>query len=185
MGKLLLLKMTVSILPKVQRTVANLPPEQIDHAFLPYLPTIPTTIGIITMTYLLWKYFGLPGKRERYRRAHQVPAATPREQIINHVDDQDDGLHAYALVKKRRQPRSVPTGRTKRPKKQGVDRRRGVDRRVIIDIHLEVLDECQKGDVYSTKEDYFSILVQEFMGSELIKEENVPKEQVPSSDSGF
>ncbi|ANQ08762.1 SICA antigen [Plasmodium coatneyi] len=59
----------------------------------------------------------------------------------------------------------------------------------------QVLDECQRGDVALTKEDFFEILVQEFMGSEFIKGENVPKEdvpkegvpkeQVPSSDSGF
>ncbi|ANQ08248.1 SICA antigen, partial [Plasmodium coatneyi] len=49
----------------------------------------------------------------------------------------------------------------------------------------QVLNECQKGDLHSTKEDFFEILVQEFMGSEFMKEENVPKEQVPSSDSGF
>ncbi|ANQ08392.1 SICA antigen [Plasmodium coatneyi] len=51
---------------------------------------------------------------------------------------------------------------------------------MIIDIHLEVLNECEKGDLHSTKEDFFEILVQEFMGSELIKEE-----KVPSSDSGL
>ncbi|ANQ06503.1 SICA antigen [Plasmodium coatneyi] len=56
---------------------------------------------------------------------------------------------------------------------------------MIIDIHLEVLDECQKGDLHTTKEEFFEILVQEFMGSKFMKEENVPKEQVPSSDFGF
>ncbi|ANQ10773.1 SICA antigen [Plasmodium coatneyi] len=76
---------------------------------------------------------------------------------------------------------------------------------MIIDIHLEVLDECQKGDLHSRNEDFFEILVQEFMGSEFIKEEYVPeegvakekvsmvdvpkkcvpKEQVQSSSSGF
>ncbi|ANQ07710.1 SICA antigen [Plasmodium coatneyi] len=61
---------------------------------------------------------------------------------------------------------------------------------MIIDIHLEVLDQCQKGDLHSTKEDFFEILVQEFMGSKSIKEEDVPKEGVPgeevsSLDSGF
>ncbi|ANQ11006.1 SICA antigen [Plasmodium coatneyi] len=101
---------------------------------------------------------------------------------------EEGGPHAYTLVKERKQPKSVPT-RTKNPKKQGVGRRRAghrsVGRRMIIDIHLEVIDECQKGDLHSTNEEFFEILVQEFMGSEFIKEENVPKEQVRSSDSGF
>ncbi|ANQ05971.1 SICA antigen [Plasmodium coatneyi] len=66
---------------------------------------------------------------------------------------------------------------------------------MIIDIHLEVLDECQKGETQFLKEDFFEILVQEFMGSKFIKgeknssfrvpEEGVPKEQVPSLDSWF
>ncbi|ANQ06268.1 SICA antigen [Plasmodium coatneyi] len=66
---------------------------------------------------------------------------------------------------------------------------------MIIDIHLEVLDECQKGDTKLVQEDFFEILVQEFMGSKFIKEENIPKEQVSMvdvpkehvlcSDSGF
>ncbi|ANQ05693.1 SICA antigen [Plasmodium coatneyi] len=88
------------------------------------------------------------------------------------------GPHEYTLVKERKQPRSVPT-RTERTKKLGVGRR-SVGRRTIIDIHLEVLEECQKGDLHSTKQDFFEILVQEFMGSKFIKEE-----KVPSSDSGF
>ncbi|ANQ08732.1 SICA antigen [Plasmodium coatneyi] len=54
----------------------------------------------------------------------------------------------------------------------------------------QVLDECQKGDLHLTKEGFFEILVEEFMGSKFKKEQNlpkevVPKEHVPSSDSGF
>ncbi|ANQ07311.1 Uncharacterized protein PCOAH_00019240 [Plasmodium coatneyi] len=108
-----------------------------------------------------------------------------KQQLVDDVDDQD-GPHEYTLVKERKQPRSVPT-RTKRPKKR-VGRRTGrpvVGRRTIIDIHLEVLDECQNGDTNLTKQDFFEILVKEFMGSEFIEEENVPEEQVPSSYSGF
>ncbi|ANQ05947.1 SICA antigen [Plasmodium coatneyi] len=101
------------------------------------------------------------------------------------------------------------------PKKQGVGRRddRPIGRRTIIDIHLEVLDECQKEDLHSTKEEFLEILVQEIMGNEFMKKEkvpssvsgfreedfvpkeyvptecapmvNVPKEEVPSSDCGF
>ncbi|ANQ06892.1 SICA antigen [Plasmodium coatneyi] len=149
----------------------------------PYLPTIPVFLGISAMSYLLWKYFFLGKKRKRYRRAHQVRGSpTLEEQLLPHVDDQAHGPHEYTLIKKGRQPRSVSMG-TKKPKKL-VDRR-GVGRRTIIDIHLEVLDECQKGDTKLVQEDFFEILVQEFMGCEFIKEKNVPEEQVPSSDSGF
>ncbi|ANQ06090.1 SICA antigen [Plasmodium coatneyi] len=144
----------------------------------PYLPTIPVLMGISITTYLLWKYFALPRKRKRHRRAHQVSGPPSLgEQLLAHVDDQTDGPHAYTLVKKRRQPRSAPT-RTKRSKKQSIGRP-VVGRRTIIDIHLEVLNECQKGDLHLTKEDFFEILVQEFMGSNFIEEEKVPKENVP------
>ncbi|ANQ08713.1 SICA antigen [Plasmodium coatneyi] len=56
---------------------------------------------------------------------------------------------------------------------------------MIIDIYLEVLDECQRGNLHSKKEDFLEILVQEFTGNGFIKGKNVPKEQVPRSDSGF
>ncbi|ANQ06249.1 SICA antigen [Plasmodium coatneyi] len=167
----------------------------------PYLPTIPVFIGMSAMIYLLWKYFGLPGKRKRYKRAHKVRGPPSlEEQIIDRAMDHS-GPHEYTLVKERRQPRSVPTGTKSRKKRDG--HRRGVRRRMIIDIHLEVLNECQKGDLHLTKEDFFEILVRQFMGSEFIKQGNVPsldsgfrekdvvpmegvfKEQVQSSDSGF
>ncbi|ANQ08845.1 SICA antigen [Plasmodium coatneyi] len=139
------------------------------------------------------KYFFLRKKRKRYRRTHQVSGPPLEEQVVDHVDNQDDDPHEYTLVKGRRQPRSVQTGRTKRPKKRPAHRRpgrRAVGHRMIIDIHLEILDECQKGDTKLFQEDFFEILVQEFMGCEFIKKEEVPKddlpkEEVPSSDSGF
>ncbi|ANQ05725.1 SICA antigen [Plasmodium coatneyi] len=130
------------------------------------------------------QYFFLGKRRKRHRRAHQVSGSPPLGELLAHVDDQADGPRAYTLVKERRQRKSTPTGITKRPKKQGVGHR------MIIDIHLEVLDECQKSDLHSTKEDFLKIIVEEFMGSEFIKEEKtreevVPKEQVPSLYSGF
>ncbi|ANQ07759.1 SICA antigen [Plasmodium coatneyi] len=136
-----------------------------------------------------FRYFALAGKRRRYKRAHKIPGPPALgEKLLAHVDDQADGPYEYTLVKERRQPRSAPTGRTKRPKKRGVDGR--VCHRTIIDIHLEVLDECQKEDLHSTKEDFLKILVEEFMGCVFMEQgkvakEDVPKEQVQSSDSGF
>ncbi|ANQ10532.1 SICA antigen [Plasmodium coatneyi] len=137
-------------------------------------------IGTAVMGYLLTKYLTLPGKnRKRYRRAYQVRGPTLQEQIMDHVDQPVP--HEYYIVKERK-PRST---HIKRRKKQGVRRRGGVRCRMIIDIHLEVLDQCQKEDLHSTKEDFLAILVEEFMGSEFIKGENVPKEEVASSDCRF
>ncbi|ANQ07377.1 SICA antigen [Plasmodium coatneyi] len=154
----------------------------------PYIPTIPVFLGISAMTYLLWKYFGILRKtRKRYRRAYQIRGPILQEQIMDHADQPRP--REYTLVKECK-PRSTPKIRRKR---ESPGRR--VNRRMIIDIHLEVLDECQKGDIHSTKEDFFEILVQEFMGSEFMKEKSVsevnvpkevvPKEQVQSSHSWF
>ncbi|ANQ08027.1 Uncharacterized protein PCOAH_00026050 [Plasmodium coatneyi] len=109
---------------------------------------------------LTHKYFTLPGKRRRYRRAHQVRGPSLEQQLPDHVDDQADGPREYTLVNERQPIRRPRRSLGKKP----------VSRRTIIDIHLEVLDECQKGDVHSTKEDFFEILVREFMESEFIKE---------------
>ncbi|ANQ07053.1 SICA antigen [Plasmodium coatneyi] len=129
-------------------------------------------------------YFGMLRKaRKRYRRAYQIHGPPSlEEQIMDHGMDQS-GPHGYTLVKQRN-PRSTPRGRRK---KRAVGRRRagrrGVRRRMIIDIHLEVLDECDKGDLHSKKEEFFEILVQEFMDPKFMKEENVHNEQVPMEDA--
>ncbi|ANQ09496.1 SICA-like antigen [Plasmodium coatneyi] len=147
-------------------------------------------------------YFFLGKRRKRHRRAYDVSGPPPlEEQPLDHVDDLPGRPHEYTLVKERK-PRSAPTG-TQSPKER-TDRcadRRGVRRRMIIDIHLEVLDECQRENLHLTKEDFLKIIVEEFMGPQFIKQENVPKEcvpmedfvakesvppeDVPSSDSGF
>ncbi|ANQ06405.1 SICA antigen [Plasmodium coatneyi] len=148
-----------------------------DNPFLPYLPLAPAVLGISVMSYLLSKYFGMLRKtRKRYRRAYQLRGPTVQEQLLAHVDE--DGPREYYIVKERK-PRSTPIKRKKKrvPGRRRAGRCRGVRRRMIIDIHLEVLNECQKGDLHSTKEDFFEILVQEFIGNEFIKEDFVPKEQ--------
>ncbi|ANQ11080.1 SICA antigen [Plasmodium coatneyi] len=142
-----------------------------------------------------FRYFSVPFKRKRHRSVHQVRGPPSlEEQLLPHVDDQADGPREYYIVKERK-PRSTPIKR----RKKRAHSRAGVRRRMIIDIHLEVLDECQKGELHSTREDFFEILVRQFMGSKFMKEdvpmENVPKEEVPkqyvpeeevpSSDSGF
>ncbi|ANQ06483.1 SICA antigen [Plasmodium coatneyi] len=153
--------------------------ENIGDSTIPSIPLIPVFIGTVVIGYLLTKYFGMLGKgRKRYRRAPQIRGPPLEEQPLDYVDQQD-GPHEYTLVRERKQPRSTPQKRRKQVGK------RGVGRRTIIDIHLEVLDECQKGDTKLVQEDFFEILVQEFMGSGFIEEENAPKEKVLSSYSGF
>ncbi|SBO26588.1 SICAvar, type I [Plasmodium knowlesi strain H] len=136
----------------------------------PFLPLAPVSIGLSAMAYYLWKYFGPLGKGgPRLRRSPaDIPGPSVQEQVLHHVEEA--GPHEYQLVKERK-PRSAPT----RTKRSGP-----VNRRTIIEIHFEVLDECQKGDSQLNQKDFMELLVQEFMGSEFMEEEEqVPKEGVP------
>ncbi|SBO29202.1 SICAvar, type I [Plasmodium knowlesi strain H] len=134
----------------------------------PFLPLAPVSIGLSAMAYYLWKYFGPLGKGgPRFRRSPaDIPGPSVQEQVLDHV--QQDSSHEYRLVKERK-PRSAPT-RTKRSGR--------ANRRTIIEIHFEVLDECQKGDTQLNQKDFLELLVREFMGSEFMEEEQVPKEEV-------
>ncbi|CAA9987216.1 SICAvar, type I [Plasmodium knowlesi strain H] len=137
----------------------------------PFLPLAPVSIGLSAMAYYLWKYFGPLGKGgPRFRRSPEIPGSSVQEQVLDHA--QQDSSHEYRLVKERK-PRSAPT----RTKRSG-----GVNRRTIIEIHFEVLDECQKGDTQLNQKDFLELLVQEFMGSEFMEEEQVPKEEVLMED---
>ncbi|CAA9986642.1 SICAvar, type I [Plasmodium knowlesi strain H] len=134
----------------------------------PFLPLAPVSIGLSAMAYYLWKYFGPLGKGgPRFRRSPaEIRGPSVQEQVLDHVDA--GASHEYRLVKERKPP-SAPT-RTKRSA--------GVNRRTIIEIHFEVLDECQKGDTQLNQKDFLELLVQEFMGSEFMEEKQVPKEEV-------
>ncbi|CAA9987239.1 SICAvar, type I [Plasmodium knowlesi strain H] len=153
----------------MDETLANtLCPILLTDLLTPFLPLAPVSIGLSAMAYYLWKYFGPLGKGgQRFRRSPtEIPGSSVQEQVLDHV--QPDSSHEYQLVKERK-PRSAPT----RTKRSGP-----VNRRTIIEIHFEVLDECQKGDTQLNQKDFLELLVQEFMGSELMGEEQVPKEEV-------
>ncbi|SBO26523.1 SICAvar, type I [Plasmodium knowlesi strain H] len=138
----------------------------------PFLPLAPVSIGLSAMAYYLWKYFGPLGKGgPRFRRSPtEIPGPSVQEQVLRHVDE--GAAHEYRLVKERK-PRSAPT----RTKRSGP-----VNRRTIIEIHFEVLDECQKGNTQLNQKDFLELLVQEFMGSEFMEEEQVSKEEVLMED---
>ncbi|CAA9989445.1 SICAvar, type I [Plasmodium knowlesi strain H] len=154
----------------MQQTLENtVCPILLTDLLTPFLPLAPVSIGLSAMAYYLWKYFGPLGKGgPRFRRSPgEIPGPSVQEQVLDHVQ-QEAGPHEYQLVKERKPP-SAPT-RTKRSGR--------VNRRTIIEIHFEVLDECQKGDTQLAQKDFLELLVQEFMGSELMDEEQVPMEEV-------
>ncbi|CAA9988017.1 SICAvar, type I [Plasmodium knowlesi strain H] len=153
----------------MQQTLENtVCPILLTDLLTPFLPLAPVSIGLSAMAYYLWKYFGPLGKGgARFRRSPaEIRGPSVQEQVLDHV--QQDSSHEYRLVKERK-PRSAPT----RTKRSGP-----VNRRTIIEIHFEVLDECQKGDTQLNQKDFLELLVQEFMGSEFMEEEQVPKEDV-------
>ncbi|OTN68043.1 SICAvar type I [Plasmodium knowlesi] len=154
---------------QMQQTLENtVCPILLTDLLTPFLPLAPVSIGLSAMAYYLWKYFGPLGKGgSRFRRSPvEIPGPSVQEQVLDHVEEA--GPHEYRLVKERK-PRSAPT----RTKRSGP-----VNRRTIIEIHFEVLDECQKGDTQLNQKDFLELLVQEFMGSELMEEEQVSKEDV-------
>ncbi|CAA9988513.1 SICAvar, type I [Plasmodium knowlesi strain H] len=170
----------------MQQTLENtVCPILLTDLLTPFLPLAPVSIGLSAMAYYLWKYFGPLGKGgPRFRRSPaEIPGPSIQDHVLGHVDE--GAAHEYRLVKERK-PRSAPT-RTKRSGR--------VNRRTIIEIHFEVLDECQKGDTQLNQKDFLELLVQEFMGSEFMEEEQVPKEEVlmepvpmelvPNLGSGF
>ncbi|SBO27754.1 SICAvar, type I (fragment) [Plasmodium knowlesi strain H] len=153
----------------LQQTLENtVCPILLTDLLTPFLPLAPVSIGLSAMAYYLWKYFGPLGKGgPRFRRSPaEIPGPSVQEQVLDHVEEA--GPHEYRLVKERK-PRSAPT----RTKRSGP-----VNRRTIIEIHFEVLDECQKGDTQLNQKDFMELLVQEFMGSEFMEEEHVPMEEV-------
>ncbi|SBO24877.1 SICAvar, type I [Plasmodium knowlesi strain H] len=159
----------------MQQTLENtVCPILLTDLLTPFLPLAPVSIGLSAMAYYLWKYFGPLGKGgPRFRRSPtEIPGSSVQEQVLDHL--QQDSSHEYQLVKERK-PRSAPT----RTKRSGP-----VNRRTIIEIHFEVLDECQKGDTQLNQKDFLELLVQEFMGSEFMEEEQVPmeEEQVPMEE---
>ncbi|CAA9988804.1 SICAvar, type I [Plasmodium knowlesi strain H] len=154
---------------QMQQTLENtVCPILLTDLLTPFLPLAPVSIGLSAMAYYLWKYFGPLGKGgARFRRSPaEIRGPSVQEQVLDHVEEA--GPHEYRLVKERK-PRSAPT----RTKRSGP-----VNRRTIIEIHFEVLDECQKGDTQLNQKDFLELLIQEFMGSELMESEQVPKEEV-------
>ncbi|SBO26097.1 SICAvar, type I (fragment) [Plasmodium knowlesi strain H] len=141
----------------------------------PFIALAPATVAISIFSYLIWKYFAQLRKIRLYRRAPlRIPGPSVQEQVLDHVDEA--GPHEYRLVKERKPP-SVPA----RTKRSGLDPAGGgrVNRRTIIKIHFELVDECQKGNTKLTQNDFLELLVREFMGSKFMEEEEqVPKEEV-------
>ncbi|KJP86077.1 hypothetical protein AK88_04268 [Plasmodium fragile] len=143
------------------------PPQTVQHDG-PFFPDL--TADVLTATtpilfflasvivallgYSLWKYFAHLGQKRRrtYRTVRDVPSPPLDEDILDHLQrgDLPPPAYGYTMVT---QPASIP-GRKRPPR---------VHKRTIIELHLQVLHECEATNWENVKDDYLHILVEEFM----------------------
>ncbi|KJP84884.1 hypothetical protein AK88_05483 [Plasmodium fragile] len=112
-----------------------------------------TSVTVAHLGYSLWKYFAYLGKKRRrtYRTVRDVPSPPLDEEILDHLqrDAPPPPAYGYTMVT---QPAST-CGRGRPPR---------VNRRTIIELHLEVLNERESAEWDNVKDDYLQIVVQEF-----------------------
>ncbi|KJP87059.1 hypothetical protein AK88_03345 [Plasmodium fragile] len=131
-------------------------PEPFDPKdLIPYTPAIiPAAVGIGIIAFFLWKYFAFLGKKRRrtYRTVRDVPSPPLDEEILEHLQrGAPPADYGYTMVRDT-QPSSI-SGRGRPPR---------VHTRTIIELHLEVLNECEATEWENVKEDYWKLVVQEF-----------------------
>ncbi|KJP85075.1 hypothetical protein AK88_05297 [Plasmodium fragile] len=124
---------------------------------IPYTPAIiPAVVGIGIIAFFLWKYFAhLAPRRRTYRTVRDVPSPPLDEEILQHLQrGAAPPDYGYTMVKVT-QPASI-SGRARPPR---------VNRRTIIELHLEVLNECEATEWENVKDDYLHTLVEQVMGA--------------------
>ncbi|KJP85190.1 hypothetical protein AK88_05184 [Plasmodium fragile] len=113
------------------------------------------SVTVALLGYSLWKYFAHLAKRRRtYRTVRDVPSPPLDEEILDHLQrgDLPPPDYGYTMVRARRRDKFA-------------DRRRRhprVHKRTIIELHLELLNECEATAWENVKDDYLQIVVQEF-----------------------
>ncbi|CAG9473079.1 unnamed protein product [Plasmodium vivax] len=133
-----------------------------DTSMFQYSSVIPVLLGFITVIFLLSKYtsFGLlfgNKKKERHHKKLQEIRLKPTHlektsNIIEHDNLEDTKHDLYDKYIMYRRGKNIYTPKKKRNLKK-----------TIIDIHLEVLDECQKDQWELNKGDFQEIILDEFM----------------------
>ncbi|KJP89617.1 hypothetical protein AK88_00828 [Plasmodium fragile] len=127
---------------------------------IPYTPAIiPAVVGIGIVAFFLWKYFAHLAKRRRtYRTVRDVPSPPLDEDILEHLQRAElpPPDYGYTMVT----PPASTSGRGGSPR---------VHKRTIIELHLEVLNECEAAAWENVKDDYWKIVVQAF-ANELMRD---------------
>ncbi|KJP85166.1 hypothetical protein AK88_05209 [Plasmodium fragile] len=110
-------------------------------------------VTVALLGYSLWKYFAYLGTKRRrtYRTVRDVPSPPLDEEILEHLQrGEPPPDYGYKMVT---QPASTSARRRRHPR---------VNHRTIIELHLEVLHECEATEWENVKEDYWQIVLQEF-----------------------
>ncbi|KJP85429.1 hypothetical protein AK88_04932 [Plasmodium fragile] len=134
---------------------------------IPYTPAIiPAMVGIGLIAFFLWKYFAYLGHKRRrtYRTVRDIPSPPLDDEILQHLQrgELPPPDYGYTMIRDRRRP-SAAERRGQRPPR--------VHKRTIIELHLEVLNECEATEWENVKEDYLHILVEAF-ARDLMREQH-------------
>ncbi|KJP86088.1 hypothetical protein AK88_04279 [Plasmodium fragile] len=124
-----------------------------------------SAVTVAFLGYSLWKYFAYLAKRRRtYRTVRDVPSPPLDEEILAHLQrGEPPPDYGYTMVRDRRPGRLPAARRRPRPPR--------VHKRTIIELHLEVLHECEATEWENVKQDYLKIVLQEF-AQELIRDDH-------------
>ncbi|CAI7717544.1 STP1 protein [Plasmodium vivax] len=133
-----------------------------DTSIFKYSSVIPVLVGFITVIFLLSKYtsfgllFGNKKKERQHKKLQEIrlkPTHLEKTSNIIEHDNLEDTKHGmYDKYIMYRRGKHIYTPKKKRNLKK-----------TIIDIHLEVLDECQKDQWELNKRDFQEIILDEFM----------------------
>ncbi|GAB69418.1 hypothetical protein PCYB_001660 [Plasmodium cynomolgi strain B] len=171
-------------------------------SLIPYISLVfVVVVGISIFVFFLWKGYdnNVPPKillilfscvkyfpfaegrrrRRRYKHMEQMRGPSLEEEITDHMEHVNipTASFGYTMTKRRPSLRSTPQKQHKR-----------VNKRTIIDIHLEVLDECKKADWELTKQDLLEILALEFMQKEhsaCMKDQNIGNYRTKCNNVSF
>ncbi|KJP87305.1 hypothetical protein AK88_02985 [Plasmodium fragile] len=124
-----------------------------------------SAVTVALLGYSLWTYFAHLGKQRRrtYRTVRDVPSPPLDAEILAHLQrgELPPPDYGYTMIRDR-QPGRLPARRRRHPR---------VHKRTIIELHLEVLHECEATEWENVKDDYWQILVEQF-AQELMRDAN-------------
>ncbi|KJP85751.1 hypothetical protein AK88_04621 [Plasmodium fragile] len=114
-----------------------------------------SAVTVALLGYSLWKYFAYLGQKRRrtYRTVRDVPSPPLDEEILDHLQrgELPPPDYGYTMIRDTQPPSTSGRGRPPR-----------VHKRTIIELHLEVLNECAATEWENVKDDYWQIVVEQF-----------------------